>query len=90
MVHNPGGDWHPGRGDNPRYHHSWFRNLANQLRLVVYPIIYKVLYIPSGAGILPSTVSSSFLVCLGLVAVDPLSFEGETSTSLEAFSVDNG
>ena len=24
------------------------RNLANQLRLVVYPIIYKVLYIPDG------------------------------------------
>ena len=19
MVHNPGGDWHPGRGDNPIY-----------------------------------------------------------------------
>ena len=22
MVHNPGGDWHPGRGDNPTYHIS--------------------------------------------------------------------
>ena len=32
------------------------RNPANQLRLVVYPIIYKVLYIPVGAGFLPSTV----------------------------------
>ena len=31
----------------------WFRNHANQLRLVVYPIIYKVFYIP---GFLPSTV----------------------------------
>ena len=19
MVHNPGGDWHPGKGDNPKY-----------------------------------------------------------------------
>ena len=28
----------------------------HQLRLVVYPIIYKVIYIPSGAGFLPSTV----------------------------------
>ena len=28
----------------------------HQLRLVVYPIIYKVLYIPSDAGFLPSTV----------------------------------
>ncbi len=33
------------------------RNPANQLRLVVFPIIYKVLYIPGGAGFLPSTVS---------------------------------
>ena len=30
------------------------RNPANQL--VVYPIIYRVLYIPGGAGFLPSTV----------------------------------
>ena len=21
MVHNPGGDWYPGQGDNPRYWH---------------------------------------------------------------------
>ena len=32
------------------------RNPANQLRLVVYPIIYRVLYIPGGAGFCPSTV----------------------------------
>ena len=30
--------------------------ILHQLRLVVYPIIYKVLYIPGGAGFLPSTV----------------------------------
>ena len=36
-------------------------NLANQLRLVVYPINYEVLYIPGGAGFLPSTVSFYFL-----------------------------
>ena len=36
------------------------RNPANQLRLVVYPIIYKVLYIPGGClGFFPPTVSSS-------------------------------
>ena len=36
------------------------RNHANQLRLVVYRIIYKVLYIPGGClGFLPSTVSHS-------------------------------
>ncbi len=28
----------------------------HQLRLVVYPITYKVLYVPGGAGFLPSTV----------------------------------
>ena len=32
------------------------RNPANLLRLVVYPIVYRVLYIPGGAGFLPSTV----------------------------------
>ena len=30
--------------------------ILHQLRLVVYPIIYKVLYIPGGAGFRPSTV----------------------------------
>ncbi len=35
------------------------RNPANQLRLVLYPIIYDVLYISGGAGFLPSTVSIS-------------------------------
>jgi len=35
----------------------WFRNPANQLRLVVYPITFRVLYIPSGAGFLSSRVS---------------------------------
>ena len=34
----------------------WFRNPANQLRLVVFPMIYKVSYIPGAAGVLPSTV----------------------------------
>ena len=29
---------------------------THQLRLVVYPIIYRVSYIPGGAGFLPSTV----------------------------------
>ena len=32
------------------------RNPTHQLRLVVYPIIYKVLYIPGAAGFLPSTM----------------------------------
>ena len=34
-------------------------NPANQLRLVAYPIIYRLLYIPGGClGFLPSTVST--------------------------------
>ena len=31
--------------------------ILHQLRLVVYPSIYKVLYLPGGAGFLPPTVS---------------------------------
>ena len=38
------------------YYCWWFRNPANQLRLVVYPIIYRVLYISGGAEFPPSTV----------------------------------
>ena len=33
---------------------------ANQLRLVVYPMIFKVLYIPGGAGFIPSTVVMAY------------------------------
>ena len=43
---------------NGKQHTVNRRNPANQLRLVVYPIIYKVLYIPGGAGFLPSAVPS--------------------------------
>ena len=45
----------------------------NQLRLVVYHIIFRVLYIPGGAGFLPSTVdnaSVSKLRCLKLFFSD--------------------
>ena len=36
----------------------WFRNPAHQLIWqIVYPSIYRVLYIPNGAGFPPSTVS---------------------------------
>ena len=36
---------------------SWcFRNPADQLSLVVYPMIYRIFYIPGGAGFPPSTV----------------------------------
>jgi len=30
--------------------------ILHQLRLLVYPIIDRILYIPGGAGFLPSTV----------------------------------
>ncbi len=41
------------------------RNPANKLRLVVYPIIYEVSYIPGGClGFLPSTVSPQVLLRL--------------------------
>jgi len=32
---------------------------VHHLRLVVYPVIYRVLYIPCGGGFLPSTVLPS-------------------------------
>ncbi len=34
--------------------------ILHQLRLVVYPIIYRVSYIPGGAGFQPSTVCQVF------------------------------
>ena len=39
---------------------GWTRGKTgvHQLRLLGYPIIYKLLYIPAGAGFLPSTVVS--------------------------------
>ena len=37
--------------------------IVHQLRLVVYPIIYRVLYIPGGAGFIPSTVVLVSLCC---------------------------
>ena len=41
--------------------------ILHQLRLVVYPIIYRVLYIPGGAGFLPSTVWPPVLRLVELV-----------------------
>ncbi len=38
---------------------------VHQLRLVVYPIIYRVLYIPGGAGFLPSTVALMLFLFTG-------------------------
>ena len=38
------------------------RNPANQLSLAAYLIIYRVLYIPGGAGFQPSTVCHDFLI----------------------------
>ena len=40
---------------------------THQLRLVVYLIIHRVLYIPGGARFLPSTVSPKFLSHFGIV-----------------------
>ena len=36
---------------------SLMEEILHQLRLVVYPIIYKAFYIPAGLGFLPSTVA---------------------------------
>ena len=37
----------------------------HQLRLVVFPIFCRVFYIPGGAGFLPSTVVTGFVVMVG-------------------------
>ena len=42
----------------------WLKSGDHQLRLVVFPIIYKVSYIPGGAGFQPSTIS--FYICEAL------------------------
>ena len=55
-----------GRWSLDRDHHTigcksiilLMEEILHQLRLVVYPIIYTVLYISGGAGFLPSTVVS--------------------------------
>jgi len=51
------------RSSKPRVffcQHLWdillMEEILHQLRLVVYPSVYKVLHIPGGAGFLPSTV----------------------------------
>ena len=50
-------------------HPGWCWNPINNgkimLRLVVFPVIYKVLYIPGGAGFQPSTVGAFFLTHFG-------------------------
>ena len=45
-------------GTHRSYYCRWFRNLANQLRLVVYTIIYRVLAPSQVVQVLPSTVST--------------------------------
>ena len=46
-------------------HCWWFRNPANQLRLVVYPIIYRVLYILSVVGL---GISEPSTVCVPIIS----------------------
>ena len=60
--------------------------ILHQLRLVVYPIIYKVFYIPGGAGFLPSTVRAWGSLEFPLrSSVDPLIVQNrfQTFTKLE-------
>ena len=41
---------------------GWYSLWLKSVRLVVSPIIYRVSYIPGGAGFQPSTVSQGFMV----------------------------
>ena len=58
----------------------WFRNLANQL-IGKLPILCKVLFIPGGAGFLPSTVCSKFSF-IGFVLAQLSSDQNPWDTSL--------
>ena len=56
--------------------------ILHQLRLVVYPIIYKVSDIPGGARFLPSTVvtaTPSFKSCDALMIAKPGAGHGSVS-----------
>ena len=60
------------------------RKPANQLRLVVCPIILRVLYIPGGAGFLPSTVWNNLRLaviivyaCLGTTQIKPVIYTNQ-------------
>ena len=58
-------------------HCCWWPKILHQLSLVVFPIIYKVLYIPGGAGFLPSTVWNLFCFTIRVMSRQfsfPLSF----------------
>ena len=61
-----GKSWHQthsvGAGFNYNSYCWWKKAGAHQLRLLVYPVIYRALCIPGGAGFLPSTVSCSPLL----------------------------
>jgi len=56
--------------------------ILHQLRLVVYPIIYRVLTIPGGAGFLPSTILH--LQIVSLISV-PCQEGGEVIFTLNSF-----
>ena len=69
------------------YYCWWFRNPAHQLRLVVHPNIYRVSYIPGGAGFLPSTVSpnNALIFWGGGIGVLLDSHENEPQATLPFF-----
>ena len=64
------------------------RNPANQLRLVVYHIIYKVLHIPGGAGFLPSTVCEMKAVLLQYKIFAPFESFWTQDSSAAAIAAD--
>ena len=64
--------------------------ILHQLRLVVYPIIYKVLYIPGGAGFLPSTVSTGepfFFYTSAVAHRNPDQLDGLANSSWEKHTI---
>ena len=79
--------WVLGRNQGHTWHTVDGSEILHQLRLVVSPIIYRVLYIPGGAGSLPSTVFRFNLIPWAIPRQLPLSNLYHSRFSKQAPSV---
>ena len=79
-----GNDWFPG------YHQKWYcwclKSGVHQLRWVVYPIIYRVLYIPGGAAFIPSTVPCTHAKLCKLMWKSPECFLGPRHSNTATYN----
>ena len=57
MVHNPGGDWHPGKGDNPS---CTFYGTCQQSNSMEHPQVCTLLLLKHIHELIPSPPSMRF------------------------------